>query len=189
MEPAVKKRRIPKPMTPRRLRNITMYYLEQRTTTRGNLRRVLMNRIRKSLYHHEGDEAEMAGWVDTLLDQLVQQGLINDRAWATSRMNRLLRQGQSARAIRSKLLQKQVSPELIDELLAQAAPDPLAGAAKAMKRRGIGCFREPHRQGDPKKDLAKLVRAGFSYDIARRALSLEEDEALELVWSLRDANY
>lgn len=182
--PAPKKRRIPKPMTKRRLRNIALHYFQQRTTTRGHLQRLLMNRCRKSLFHHEGDESEMAGWVGSLLDELESTGVLNDRAWATSRLERLRRQGQSERAIRSKLREKRVPPEIIEELLDARPIDPLEAALRYAKKRRIGPFRERERDERKEKDLGKLARAGFPYGVARAVLELEADEAWERIYAM-----
>ncbi|MEZ4323241.1 MAG: regulatory protein RecX [Myxococcota bacterium] len=172
--------RIPKPMTKRRLTNITTHYLSQRTTTRGHLRRLLMNRVRKSIEHHGGDETEMAGWVDSVLDSMVQQGLLNDTAWAESRLNGLMRRGLSERAIRANLRAKLVPAELIDRLLKDAEPDPVQSAVLFARKRRIGPFREHGREASRDKDLGKLARGGFPFDIVRTVLDMDPDEALDL---------
>lgn len=183
--PPARKRRVPKKMTQRRLRNVALHYFEQRTTTRGHLRRLLMNRIRKSLHHHEGDEAEMVGWLDALLDDLERMGVLNDRAWATSRLARLKRQGHSERAIRAKLREKRVAPELIDELLTEAPVDPLLAALNFARKRRIGPFREHSREERREKDLGKLARGGFPWDVVREVIDLDPDEALDRVFEAR----
>lgn len=174
--------RVPKPMTLRRLRNITAHYLQQHTTTRGHLRRLLLDRARKSLMHHDGDEAQMSQWVETVVNELVAQGLVSDRAWATSRIQRLTRRGLSERAMRSNLRAKFVDSALIDELLAEAAPDPLIAATRFAKRRRLGPFREHSREERRDKDLGKMARAGFSFDIVRQVLELGQEEALALIY-------
>ena len=179
-------RRVPRPMTPNRLRNIAVHYLERRTTTRGHLRRLLMNRVRRSLAHHDGDEDVMASWVDALLDDLERLRWIDDRAWATSRLATLARRGLSERAIRAKLSQKCVSRELVDELLAEAAVDPLRGAARFAHKRRIGPFRERDRADHRDRDLGRLARGGHSYGVARQVLDLEPDDAIDLVLGARD---
>lgn len=170
----------PKRLTRSRLTNVTHYYLERYSTTRGHLRRLLLVRVDKSLREFEGDREEMVGWVDTLLDQLVANGHINDRAWATSRLGKLQRRGLPERAIRAKLREKCIAPELIDELLHDLAPDPREIIARYARRRRLGPFRSSHREADPAKELAKLGRAGFSYADAKALLEMDPDEALDL---------
>jgi len=181
--------RIPKPMTKRRLRNITHHYLQQRTTTRGWLRKLLMNRARKSLFHHEGDLAEIGVWVDEVLDEMVASRLIDDRAWATSRLGSLLRKGMSERAVRAQLRYKLVPAELIDELMDAQSPDPFDSALKYARRRRIGPFRDRDREQKHDRDLGKLARAGFSFGVARAVLELEPEEALDRFLDLRSAHY
>lgn len=175
--PKPRKKRVPRKMTRSRLRNIAVHYFEQRTTTRGHLRFLLQRRIRTSLLHHEGDEAEMVAWLDPLLDELERMGLLNDRAWAISRIERLRRRGLSERAMRAKLREKRVAPELIEELLADRPVDPLLNAVRYARKRRIGPFRDHGREERQQKDLGKLARAGHPYDVAHRVLELTRDEA------------
>lgn len=182
-----RKRRVPKKMTKRRLRNIATHYFTQRTTTRGHLRRLLMNRIRTSLRHHEGDEQEMAGWLDGILDELEKIGVLNDRAWATSRLARLRRQGNSERAIRTKLRAKLVPAEIIDDLLDEHPVDPLEAALSFARKRRIGPFRDRDRDDKRQKDLGKLARGGFPYGIANQVLDLDPDEALDRFYEIRSS--
>lgn len=172
-----RKRRVPKKMTRSRLRNIATHYFEQRTTTRGHLRFLLLRRIRKSLLHHEGDEAEMVGWLDPLLDDLERMGLLNDRAWARSRVQRLRRRGLSDRAMRANLREKRVPPEIIEEVLADAPVDPVVNAVRFARKRRIGPFREHGREERFDKDLGKLARGGHPFDVARRVLTMSREEA------------
>ena len=170
----------PKRLTRSRLTNVTHYYLERYSTTRGHLRRLLVARVDKSLREFEGDRNEMVGWVDALLDELVASGHVNDRAWATSRLAKLQRRGLPPQAIRAKLREKFVAGELIDELLQDQPVDPRETIARYARRRGLGPFRAQHREADPAKELAKLGRAGFSYADARALLEMDPDEALDL---------
>lgn len=169
-------------MTPRRLRNIAVAYFESRTTTRGHLERLLMRRIHRSLEHHPGDASEMRGWLPPLLDELERMGLLDDRAWAESRLARLRRKGMSARAIRANLREKLVPADLIDELMDIDRQDPLVAGVKYARRRGIGPFRERDREARRDKDLGRLARAGFPYDVARRVLDLDREEADDLYY-------
>lgn len=175
--------RKPKRLTRSRLRNVTVHYLERYSTTRGHLRRLLVRKVDTSLRHFADDDRDtMIGWVDSLLDQLVQQGLINDRAFASSRMEKLIRRGLSERAIRANLRGKSVPAGLIDELLRERRPDPRVAAARYARKRGLGPFRRADKTGDPTKELARLGRAGFPYSVARDVLELSLEEAEDLVF-------
>ena len=138
-----------------------------------------MNRVRRSLRHHEGSEAEMGDWVDALLDDLERLRLIDDRTWATSRLGALKRRGLSERAIRAKLREKRVEAELIDELLEDKPVDALLGAVHFARKRRIGPFREKDRDANRDRDLGKLARGGYPFSIAREILDMDEEEAFE----------
>ena len=172
--------RPPKKMTQRRLRNITAAYLQRYTSTRANLRRLLIRRVDRSLEHHEGDRDELIAWIDSLLDEHVRLGTINDRSWASSRLRNLSRRGLSASRMRAHLTAKGVDGSLADELIDELAPDPRTAAAHYARRRRIGPFRPHYKDADPQKELAKLARAGFGYGIAREVLEMDVDEACAL---------
>ena len=81
-----------------------------------------------------------------------------------------------------KLGQKGISRGAIDKALNQNAADDegedveLKAALILARRRKLGCFRmKPADAEQHRKDLATLARAGFSLDIARRALRGEEE--------------
>jgi regulatory protein len=70
-----------------------------------------------------------------------------------------------------------------DENRGGGDPD-LAAALLLMRRKRIGAFRTSG-QSDRTKDMAALARGGFSFDVARKALSLPRDEAEETLSQIR----
>ncbi len=155
-----------------------MAYFEHRSTTRGHLEQLLRRRIHKAAPDEEGREALLAH-LPRLLDELERRGLLDDRAWAESRLRRLRRQGHSERSIRAHLLRKRVPRALIDELLRERPVDPLLAALRYARRRRLGPFRHDGDEEACDKDLAKLGRAGFDYATARAVLALGLEEAEE----------
>ena len=170
----------------RSIRWHAMRYLKSRMTSSGHLRTLLMRGARKRFPDTPVNELSEAA--DRVILSLVEQGVLNDAAWTRSRVGVLRRRGNSARQIRSKLRQKRVPAELIDEVLReQDASAELVAALDYLRKRRLGPWahlstrREPP---DPQKTLQKLGRRGFSYDTARNALdlSLDEAEALTFGW-------
>ena len=178
-----RERRPPKKVTASHLENVALYYLERFATSAENLRRVLMRRVIKSAYAHGTDTDEGAGMVDDLVQRYQAAGLLDDAAYARARAATFHRSGNSARAIRAKLMQKGVAADAIDAALASLTEDtdePERDAAlRLAKRRRLGPFRPADARADAReKDMAALARAGFSYDIARTIIDAEDPPEL-----------
>ncbi|MFP2895169.1 MULTISPECIES: regulatory protein RecX [Corallococcus] len=170
----------PRKVSPRYLENAALHYLKRYAATVSQLKRVLMRRVDRSVKFHGGDRAEGAGWVDALAEKLIRNGLINDRAYAETRVHSLRASGRSARVITQKLRMKGVAPELVQEKLAEATQDVSEDAAARIwaRKKRLGPYRRDlstraeHRQ----KDLAALARAGFSFAIAKRIVDGTADD-------------
>ena len=172
-------------MTERRLANIATFYLQRYSTTASQLRQVLTRRIDRAL-KAEGSSprAEMIGWVTALVERLVASGAVNDAAYAEGRTARMRRLGKGPGKIRAALLAKGITADEANRVVAETATRPdgtsadLSAAIAYVQRRRLGPFRKGERDRDTdRRDLGALARAGFSLDIARRALkSAAEDE-------------
>ena len=165
-----------------------MRYLDRYPTSAGNLRRALLRKVDRNLAICEGDRDVCVGWVDALVAQLVEAGVVDDRVFAASRARSLQRRGNSTRVIALKLREKGVPGSIIQTTLADlsrelGSPDRFAAVTYARKRR-MGPFapdpaaRSPRKQ----KDLAAFARRGFSYAVAIRVLEAETIEELE-IWA------
>ena len=172
-----RKRRPPRKISPRYLERVVGHYLNRYTTTTAHLRRLLGNRVRRSAAHHETSVAEGMAMVDALIEKLVEQGYMDDQAWARSRAHALHRRGNGLRAIRSKLSVKGIRGPLLDETLQWLRdelgdPDRIAAWRYAKKRRI-----DPSvvRKSTPMESDASspLARAGFSYAVASTIVSAE----------------
>ena len=175
------RRREPKKVTPSHLENVALYYLERFATSAENLRRVLMRRVLKSAHAHGTDVDEGAAMVDDLIGRYQASGLLDDRAYARARVGTLHRSGNSGRVIRGKLMQKGVGSDAIDaalDALADETPDAERAAAMQLaKRRRLGPFREEALRAEMReKDLGRLARAGFSYDVALSVIDAHDED-------------
>lgn len=180
-----RKPRGPKKATASYLENSALYYLERFASSRANLERVLMDKVRRSVHAHGTDEDEGRGFVTTVLDKMEGLGYLNDKVYAESRVRTLRRAGASERQIRGKLLQKGVAESLIESALADHAEEErvadaelLAAATLARKRRlGPWCDSDT-RAEKREKHLAALARAGFSYDTALTVIDADDADEL-----------
>lgn len=181
------KAKAPRKITPQHLENVALYYLQRYASSSGNLRRVLMNRVRRSCQFHDMDPEAPSQQVEALIVRYQKSGLLNDTVYAQGRVSSLRRQGLSQRNIAEKLRAKGLEAADIRAALAQHNAEngqdsttdaDLAAAVIFCRRKKIGPFRKSASLPDvqARKDLAALARAGFSFDIAKKALAIKETD-------------
>jgi len=177
------------PKSPRRitaayLARVTAHYLERYATSRENLRRLLLKRVHRSAVFHEADPEPWIALVDEELDRLERIGLVDDDLYARDKARALHRRGSGSRKIRFALQQKGLSSDVIDDALAElhdgehGDPD-FAAACTYARKRSLGPWRRAALDEDRRrKELGRLARAGFSFDLARRIVDAESVEGL-----------
>lgn len=173
------------PLTKTYLERAALHYLERYASSVEGLRRVLMRRVDKAAREDRGDPAEASSWVEEILARFAAAGLVDDRSFAEGRAASLRRRGESARRIALKLREKGIDGDLIETVLEEEdGPDgdaaEFAAACRFARRRRLGPLRDPLERPDRRdRDMAALARAGFSLDVARRVLDLDDGDALE----------
>ena len=180
----LRKRREPKKITEKYLKNSALYYLQRYASSSANLKSVLMRRVRRSSSHHGTSVEEGAELLDGVVAWMEELGLLNDAAFAEAQAASLHRRGTSRRAIRMKLFQKGLGEEDIDAALSVLEVEfenvEFAAAGVFARKRRLGPYRDEDARKDLyEKDLAALARAGFSYDIAKQVVETETREELE----------
>jgi len=183
----------PKPVTRPRLRRQIDHYLDRYATTEAHLRRLFRRRIQRAAAHHGSDPAEGEAWLEEEIRRVVRLGIVNDAQFATDRARTLVRRGNGPRQVRSKLVAKGVATELVEAALAAVAEelgDPTRIAAfRFARRRKLGPFTAggpPEDRDVQQRQLGKLARAGFGYDVARAIIESPTIEGLE-EWAGGDA--
>jgi len=173
-----------------RLRAVALWYLERYGGTRARVDQLLQRRIFKAEETH-GVQGQAQAWKGQVLDELERLGLINDQAFAEARVRKGLRQGRSQRHMAQDLARAGVGKEVVEAAMGSQVENPAEAelhAARAYARqRRLGAYSrqdsevfllsDQERLAQERKDLARLGRRGFSYEIARRALAGEEGEA------------
>lgn len=154
--------RKPKPATPAYLERVALWYLARHPGTEARLRRTLLARVRRSVEELGTDPEEGRAALEEVVAKLRRLGYLDDERFARQRVKTLAARGKSRRAIHHALRRQGVGDALIEAALEREDPDELEAARRLVRRRRLGTDRD--------KDLAKLARAGFSYDVARRAL-------------------
>ena len=176
-------RKAPRRITAAYLQRVTIHYLERYSSSRANLRRLLMRRVYRSAEHHGDAPEDGALLVDAELDRLQAIGLVNDGQYATDKARAMHRRGAGARKIRSALAVKGLPSDAVDRAIAalsEGGGDPeLKAACTYARKRRVGPWRRAEADRDQRqKELAKLARAGFAFDLARRVVEAPTVEAL-----------
>jgi len=168
------------------LERSALHYLERFAASSGQLRRVLLRRIKRAeMLGIEPAQADAARrHVETLVARLLASGILDDRRFAEAQAQSLRRRGTSRRRIRQRLAAKGVGRGFVEDALETIEPEgetsELAAACVLVRRRRLGPYRAAGTRRDfRQKDLAALARAGFSLDVARQVLGARDPDALE----------
>lgn len=175
-ENVTKSYKTPRKITPERLKNIALYYLQRFDSSVDNLRQVLKRRIIDyARQTPEFDKTMAFDWVEKILSEFENLGYLNDQRYTEVKINSYLNLGKPARYIKIKLQQKGIESEIIDSTLENQEYDAEAMAHKLAKRKKIGPYRidDDERKNNRQKDLATLVRAGFDYEVAQKVIGGE----------------
>lgn len=159
------------------LERYALWYLERWPASTAKLRRALLRRVERSAAFHEVDPAPGRAMVESEIGRLADLGLLDDARLAEHKAARLQRRGTSRAQIRSKLFAAQIPQGAIEAAVRglqsddpEVDPDLEAARTWARKRR-IGPWRRgPVDREGRQKELAKLARAGFGFDVARRVI-------------------
>ncbi len=168
-------------------------HLARYAATEVGLRRVLTRRVDRWARLQTDPDAAAPGVaaaraaIDSVIARLAQAGAISDMAFAESRAKSRERGGQSARAVQARLIAKGVAPDLARTAAVSDADTELAAALVLVRKRRIGPYRtvEDADAAIRLKELGLLARAGFSRDIAERALDTSRADAESRIFALR----
>lgn len=165
------------------LSNVALHYLRKHSASRKGLVQLLERKVRL-----QGDVplTEARVMIDQVVARMEQDGYLDDARMAESRTASLQRQGKSSRVIEMTLRAKGIDPALAKKSALSTPEIEFESALRLVKKKRLGV--DPERK---QKDFAVLMRAGFSTDMARRALAAaiepESDDAGEVIALPRQA--
>ena len=153
-----------RPITYTRLKNIALFYLERYDASAYKLKTVLQRRVQKNIMQGDSIPKDVSLWIQQIVTECIQLGYINDQRYAENQVRHLFEQGKSVRFIQQKLNVAGVDEQIVQSVLGSC--DDYESAKIFARKKHLG--------SDYKKDMAKLARAGFSYEIAKKVLSKED---------------
>lgn len=159
------------------LQRLALRYVERYATTRERLGDYLARKIRE-----RGWSGQSAPDLAALAQRMAELGYVDDRAFADAKANAMARRGLGARRVAEALRQAGVesadAAALAPEIEARAATSALAFA----RRKRIGPFgREVPDRAQREKQLAAMLRAGHSFDLARTIVRMAPGEDVDML--------
>ncbi len=173
--------RPPTQMTEASLAAAAEFYLSRYASSSGNLKQVLVRKVRRSARHYGDDPAPLLEAVDAVVARHLASGAVDDPLYAESQIRKLRRRGASARAITQRLAAKGVPRDIIGDAEIGGDGDDALAAVQLARRRRLGPFRLENRADHRQKDMAALGRAGFSRGLATRIVDAADADALEAI--------
>ena len=151
-----------------KLLKYAIYYLSKYSSSKKNLEYILKKKIRR-LTDDKKIRFNLYKEIKPIIDKLEQLKLINDTIYAESKIHALLNQVKSKNYIKQYLIRKGVRSEVADEQISLFYEKnqnlEKENALKFAKKRNL-----INDKKDYEKKLAKMARAGFSYEISKEIL-------------------
>ncbi len=151
-----------------KLLKYAIYYLSKYSSSKKNLEYILKKKIRR-ISDEKKIRFQLYKEIKIIIDKLVQLKLINDTIYAESKISTLLNQVKSKNYIKQYLIRKGISSKIADEQISLFYEKnqnlEKANALKFARKKNL-----INDKKDYEKKLAKMARAGFSYEISKEIL-------------------
>ena len=153
------------------LKKYALTYLSKYDSTKKNLERILINKVIKIKNIEKSEKNNLYRMIDKILNNLELKNIINDEDFAYRKLINLFNQGRSEIYIKNNLYKKGVEKNIINKILSdfnKKNPEWEMNSAKTFaKKKRLGKY-ESNRE----KDVGKMARAGFSYNIIKEILEI-----------------
>jgi len=167
------------------LKDLAYSYLEKYSPSKQQLKVFL---LKKYLTKIKGaaSKREVSTIIDEIIINLEKNRIVNDELYSDSKARMFLRRGYSLNKINQSLRNKGIDSKYIKQTIDKIKEDEIepdfVSALKLCKRRRIGPLRpEANRELFYKKDMGILARGGFSFDLSKRILNLDQKEFNKLL--------
>ena len=167
------------------LKDLAYSYLEKYNPSKQQLKVYL---LKKYLTKIKGTKSkkEVTSIINQIVSNLEKNNIISDEMYSDSKARMFLRRGYSLNKINQSLRSKGIEDKYVRQSIEkikdnEIEPD-FVSALKLCKRRRIGPLRpENNRELFYKKDMGILARGGFSFELSKRVLDLDEKEFYKLI--------
>ncbi len=163
------------------LRRSALAYLGRYATSSAGLTQTLRRRVQKWRRLHGGEADGDAALIDETVAFCVANRLVDDEAFAETRVVTLRHRGYPTRRIREALAAKGLARETIAQALENDEGDDEAAATRFAERKRLGPWRRQGRAEKRERDIAAMMRAGFSLSLARAAIDADAPDQANAV--------
>ena len=170
-------------ITYEKLKKIALYYLGRYEASEQMLKDVLLRRINNA--EKNGLETTNAkNAINNIITQMKEYGYVDDQRFASNKTKELFQKGKSKKNIINFLKTKGVSDNIINDIIRSLDDDnnhntDINAGINYAKRKKLGLFRQKLTENTIKKELGKMARAGFSYEIAKKIILAKNEEELK----------
>ena len=143
-------------------------YLSKYSSSKTNLERILKNKIRRTNIEKK-EKFTLYNSIPEIIKKLEKNNFINDYNYATSKVNLFISNGKSKIFIQNYLFKKGIDEKLSSEIFAELNEEDSnweIKSARTFARKKN--FQKNNNNNE--KNLSKMARAGFSYEIAKKIL-------------------
>lgn len=178
-------KRVPKPLDAAALERLALRYVERFATTRGRLSDYLRRKIRERGWAEDGEDTTVpAADPEALAQRMADLGYIDDRGFAEARAAAMQRRGLGARRVAGAFREARIDDADADAIAPAIADRGVEAALAYARRKRVGPFGrndipEIENNALRQKQLAAMVRAGHSFDLARKILSAAPSETID----------
>lgn len=167
--------RVARPLDAQALNALALSYLARYATTRAKLRTYLRRKVTE-----RGWEGEDMAPIDGIVERCAELGYVDDAGFAAARGAALTRRGFGEQRVAAALRAVGIDDDTAAPVREAIREDPMVSALAFARRKRIG----PYAEGevDPikrRRNLAALLRAGHSMDVARRIAFAEAGAVLD----------
>tara|TARA_B100000700_G_scaffold129520_1_gene145135 strand:+ start:244 stop:720 length:477 start_codon:yes stop_codon:yes gene_type:complete len=142
-------------------------YLSKYSSSKTNLERILKNKIRRTKIDKK-EKFILYKSIPEILKKLEKNNFINDYNYATSKINLFISNGKSKIFIQNYLFKKgideKLSSEIFEELNEEDSNWEIKSARTFARKKNL------QKNNNNEKNLSKMARAGFNYEIAKKIL-------------------
>ena len=149
------------------LMKYAIYYLSKYSSSKANLEIILNKKIRR-LKIEKKDKFFLYNSIEKIINDLEKNNLINDYNYISSKFDLFFHQGKSRIFIKSFFQQKGIEKDVIDKAFETFEKNNSNWEAESAK-----IFVKKKRLSndkDKEKNLSKLARAGFNFEISKKIL-------------------
>tara|TARA_B100001173_G_scaffold216136_1_gene186667 strand:+ start:249 stop:722 length:474 start_codon:yes stop_codon:yes gene_type:complete len=141
-------------------------YLSKYSSSKTNLERILRNKIRRTNIEKK-ERFTLYNSIPEIIKKLEKNNFINDYNYATSKVNIFISNGKSKIFIKNYLFKKGIDEKLSSEIFTELNEEDSNWEIESAR---TFARKKNFQNNNNEKNLSKMARAGFSYEIAKKIL-------------------